>query len=193
MWPWEHLAFGYLLYSGWIHLRFRRSPDDEAVLVLAAATQLPDLIDKPLAWTFHLLPNGLSLAHSLLFAVPFLGIVTVLAGRDGGSTWATATAIGYLSHLAGDVLYGLATEGSIHAGFLLWPLVERPTRTPPGMISRVQDLFSSFLTFLQTPAGGWYLVGTVGGFAVVLALWTYDGRPGLGHVTRPFGGEGKRS
>lgn len=185
MWPWEHLAFGYGLYSVWIHLRFRRAPGDAAVLVLAVATQLPDLVDKPLAWTFHVLPNGLSLAHSLLFAVPFLMIVALVTNRYGVPEWGTATGIGYLSHLVGDVLFGLATTGSIHAGFLLWPLIERPTENPPGLVLRVQELFTSFITYLQTPAGAVYLLVAVSGMVAVVALWTYDGRPGLGYLPRP--------
>lgn len=187
MWPWEHLAFGYVLYSGGVHLWHRRPPTDEAALVLAFATQLPDLIDKPLAWAFHVLPNGLSLAHSLLFAMPFLLIVAVITDHNGVPEWGIATVVGYLSHLAGDVLYFVATNGYVNAGFLLWPLIERPVENPPGLVRRVQDLFASFLGFLETPAGNVYLVVSIGALVAVFALWMYDGLPGFGYVTRSLG------
>ena len=61
MWPWEHLAFGYLLWSLWLRARGRSLPGDWEALVLVFATQLPDLVDKPLAWQLGVLPGGRSL------------------------------------------------------------------------------------------------------------------------------------
>ena len=49
MWPWEHLAFGYVLYSLGVRTLRGRTPRGPPVLVLAVATQVPDLLDKPLA------------------------------------------------------------------------------------------------------------------------------------------------
>lgn len=187
MWPWEHLAFGYMLYSGGIHLRYRRAPDEASVIVLAFATQLPDLIDKPLAWTFHVLPSGVSLAHSILFGVPFLLLVVVVTRRFGVPQWGYAMAVGYLSHLAGDIIFAFAKNGRISPGIVLWPLLEGPTESPPGFIWRVQDLFASFLTFLETPAGTAYITVSLGTMVVVFALWVYDGVPGVRYTARWLG------
>ena len=65
MWPWGHLAVGYLVYSGLSRWRFGRLPGSVATLAVALGTQLPDLVDKPLAWTVNVLASGRSLAHSL--------------------------------------------------------------------------------------------------------------------------------
>ena len=50
--PWGHLAIGYLCLSLAIRARWRVPPQGPAVIAVAIGTQLPDLIDKPLAWTF---------------------------------------------------------------------------------------------------------------------------------------------
>lgn len=49
-------------------VRERRLPNAKHTVVPLYATQLPDLIDKPLAWSVGILPTGRSLAHSLLTA-----------------------------------------------------------------------------------------------------------------------------
>jgi len=70
MWPWGHLAVGYVAFSVFVRFRLGRQPSGHAALALAVATQLPDLIDKPLAWQFGLLSSGISVAHSILVGVP---------------------------------------------------------------------------------------------------------------------------
>ncbi|HET7325515.1 MAG TPA: metal-dependent hydrolase, partial [Halococcus sp.] len=104
MWPWGHLAVGYLLYSAFARRRFDRPPDDAAALCVAVGTQFPDIVDKPLAWTFHLLPSGRSFAHSLLTAAIVCGVVGWYAHRREQPHVATAFAVGYVSHLFTDAL-----------------------------------------------------------------------------------------
>ncbi|MCL7419035.1 MAG: metal-dependent hydrolase, partial [Halalkalicoccus sp.] len=69
MWPWGHAALAYVLYSA---LRRRRggSPGGVATIVVVFASQLPDLIDKPLAWTLGVIPSGRMLAHAPAVALP---------------------------------------------------------------------------------------------------------------------------
>jgi hypothetical protein len=62
MWPWGHLAVGYLLSAGAAYLRDHSSPRGLAVVALAAGTQLPDLLDKPLASAIPLSLGVLSLS-----------------------------------------------------------------------------------------------------------------------------------
>lgn len=177
MWPWEHAAFGYLLYSLFARLRGNRPRGTAAVLALLVATQFPDLLDKPLAWVVHVLPAGRSLGHSLLFAVPLLSAVTLVSAN-----WrlglGVAVVVGYLSHLAGDVLFPLITEGDLEVRFLFWPILPAESG-PVDAAAHLFDLVTSFVSFLSTPRGGLYLIfeGTllVGAFA----LWIADGRPGL--------------
>ena len=126
MWPWGHAAIGYLAYLGWTLLRHRDWPSRTGVLTVLVATQIPDLIDKPLAWTFHVLPSGRSLGHSLLFAVPLLLVGTLSLERLDRAELRTPVVIGYLSAILTDVP-GAAYRGHVHdATFLLWPILPSP-------------------------------------------------------------------
>lgn len=177
MWPWGHLAFGYLLYSGTVHLLSGDSPTTSPVAVLALATQLPDLVDKPLAWGLGVLPHGLSLAHSVFFAVPFLLLCLGAAHRRGVPEYGVAMCVGYLSHLLGDALYGVLTGGDL--SFLLWPLIEQPSEASAGLFSRTAELFRAFVSSFATSAGLTYLVVSVLTVSLTAALWVYDGCPGM--------------
>lgn len=178
MWPWEHLALGYLLYSPPARLARGRAPTGAEALVLAFATQLPDLIDKPLAWGLDVLPSGLSLGHSLLFAVPLVAAVALAARRGGAPSLGPAFGVGYLSHLLGDVVYN-SLDGVVTVGFLLWPLVSRGSRDAPSLLARVAILWSEFRAFLATPTGRTYLLIEAVFLTVALSLWVIDGAPGL--------------
>lgn len=187
MWPWEHLALGYLWYSAYTHARFGRSPDGGATLALAFGTQFPDLVDKPLAWTLTLLPSGRSLAHSLLFALPLIGIVLLVAHRSGKLQYGGAFAVGYLSHLPGDVLYPLAFGDGPSLNLLLWPLLPVDAYEAAGFFSRTTELISEFVGYLDTPAGYVYLLLEVTFLLSAALLWKRDGTPGVGVWTRLYG------
>ena len=186
MWPWEHLAFGYVLYSGYTRLRHGRRPERGPVVALVVATQLPDLIDKPLAWTFDVLPTGRSLGHSVFVAGAFLGVVALLARRRGAPAFGPAVAVGYLSHLLGDVIYHVVTQvlrGEATAvedvAFLLWPLVRQPSRETGRLLERTDQLFGEFVTYLGTPDGLVYLALELGLLLLATVFWASDGWPGL--------------
>lgn len=124
MWPWGHLAVAYLALAGHEAWRDRR-PSLPVTLAALFGSQLPDLIDKPLAWTLGVLPVGRSLAHSVVVLAPILAVALVLAGRRRRPV--AAGAIGVASHLAADAL-GPALAGEVeYLTFLAWPLVEPPS------------------------------------------------------------------
>ena len=123
MWPWEHLAFGYLLFSVIGHLRPRFDPDDRAAVALLVFTQFPDLVDKPLAWVLGVFPSGQSVAHSVFVAVPVAAAALVVGGRSGRAVGGLAVAVGYLSHLIGDLAYPVLTGGRLRFDPVLWPVV----------------------------------------------------------------------
>jgi len=187
MWPWDHLAFGYLLHSLLVRSRLGRGPEDGPVLALVVATQFPDLVDKPLAWEFGALPHGQSLAHSLLFAVPVVLASAAAARRYGRPEHGTAVAVGYLSHLLADLAYGPLTGGSLSPAFLLWPLLHRPPEPPVGLAPRVLALLDSSLALLATPAGLVYLLLELALGLAVAALWRRDGFPGTGPIRERIG------
>jgi membrane-bound metal-dependent hydrolase YbcI (DUF457 family) len=173
MWPWGHLAVGYLLYSAFVHLRYRRAPDGFAAIALAFGTQFPDLVDKPLAWSLGVIPNGRSLTHSLVTATLIVAVVGLLARRRGYGSIATAFAVGYLSHLLGDAL-GPALAGDLYSlGFLAWPVVPAiEYETTPSFAAHLGQLsLESFVTFEFALGLG------------VFVLWVLDGGPGLGVVS----------
>ena len=122
MWPWGHLGLGYLLA---LPLLARLGLDDDyvALAALAVGTQLPDLVDKPLAWTFDVMPYGRAAAHSLLVlgGAAVVGLLVSRSVRVGVpllSGWAT--------HLVGDVVYPLADGSLGDVTFLAWPLLALP-------------------------------------------------------------------
>lgn len=181
MWPWEHIAFGYLAYSLASRLLTSRPPTQLEALAVAFASLLPDLVDKPLAWGLGVLPGGRSLTHSLLVTSPLLVTGVVLGARFGRTRLAAAVVIGHLSHLAGDVIYPLVTDGELRVGFLLWPLVSPASSSGPpvGLLSRFLELVGEFAAFLGTSKGLWYLAIELAVLFVIALLWVADGAPGL--------------
>lgn len=179
MWPWEHLAVGYLCYSAYVRFRYGHPPRRWPALALALATQLPDLIDKPLAWSLSVLPSGFSLGHSVFFATAVVVLAVVLARRRGVPQVGTAVAIGYATHLLGDLAYPVLRGGTTDVGIILWPIVSRPDSARVGLFEETARLFAEFSRFLGTPRGLSYLLFEVVLIGGVLALWAVDGWPGL--------------
>jgi hypothetical protein len=171
MWPWAHAAVGYLCYAAYCRYGGRR-PAGPAALAVGLGTQLPDLIDKPLAWYLGVLPHGRSFAHSLVTGVPFvLAPLVVLCVARGRRDLGVALAVGYLSHLVGDG-YAAALAGNWRGlGYLAWPLVPAPT-------DEVGGLFELLANVQGEPAFLFGLVVT----AVGLVVWARQGTPGLGTV-----------
>ncbi|WP_132059388.1 metal-dependent hydrolase [Halorussus amylolyticus] len=169
MWPWGHLAVGYLSYSILVRVRTRRAPESLPTVALAFGTQFPDLVDKPLAWTLGVLPNGRSLTHSLLVAALVVGAVGLVLRRRNRTAVADAFAVGYLTHIAGDAVFPLLAGEYGELGFLLWPVVpaiEYTTR--PSFVGHLRS-------FSVTAFTGVELLGAL----AVVGLWVLDGTPGV--------------
>lgn len=184
MWPWDHLAFGYLLY---LVLRVWKpwpQPDDLTFIVLAIGTQLPDVIDKPLAWSVGLLPSGLSLGHSMVF----LGILTSLAvsvsNRYGRPELAGALITGVASHLIGDVLFALLVGSPKPYQFLFWPVIPTVTEPSVGLAPTIGELWLNYIKFLSTSRGAVYLIINLTFIVMVLTIWISNGTPGIIAVRR---------
>ncbi len=172
MLPWGHLGVAYLVYSTWVWRRHGQAPQGAAVGVVIVASQGPDLIDKPLAWTLDVLPGGRTLGHSL-FVFALLAWLAVYYGRRHHADLAGAAIVGYGSHLAADLPLDLPLGNVADARYLLWPVLPAPPAYPEGIIP-----------FLIDVAGEPYAVVQVGILAVAGIVWWRDGRPGIAHVGR---------
>lgn len=168
MWPWGHLAVGYLLYSLGLR-RVDRRPSSPEVFLLAIGTQLPDLIDKPLSWELDLLVSGRSLGHSLLIGGMVVAALFVVAAPRIGRSRVTALAVGYLSHPFADLPYRDVLAGEFAtSAYFVWPLVPMPA----DEIDR--SILEYLLAFQPGPYD--YFQGLLLLFAV--GLWFVDGTPG---------------
>lgn len=167
MWPWGHLAVGYLLYS--LGLREQqRVPQSPEVFLLGFGTLLPDLVDKPLAWTFEVLNSGRSLGHSVLIAVVVLGVLYLALVPRVGRSPLVAFGVGYLSHPFADFPLAAFSGDFSATGYFLWPLLSMPAADTDRTI--IQYL----LTYEPVPFDFVQLALV----AIAVALWYADGRPG---------------
>lgn len=184
MWPWDHLAVGYLVVSLWRRSRSRRPPREAEAIAVVVGSQFPDMIDKPLGWGTNLLPSGHSLAHSLTVAAPTSVLVYLIARRLDRGDVGVAFALAYLSHLPADVVYPMVLGRSPNVAFLFWPIVDIPPSQTDALAGRVLELLVQFIAFLRTSQGLTFLLVELSFLFVTLLLWRQDGWPGLGVVRR---------
>lgn len=173
MWPWGHLGVAYLLYSLVRRRRSDRPPLALPAVALAIGSQFPDLVDKPLAWTFGVLPGGRTLAHSLFFAALFVPAVRALGDRYDRRSVASAFVLGYLSHLVADVPPAAVAGDSSELTFYLWPVLEQPESV------EVDGIIDAILTYYELGTYEWFQFALV---AVGALAWYRDGAPGLEYL-----------
>lgn len=177
MWPWEHLAVGYVGYSLWCRAT-GRTADRSGAIAMALGTQFPDLVDKPLGWGTALLPTGTSLAHSALVALPFVAVVVMITHRLGRGADGEAFGVGYLLHLPADALYSLLLGGGIDAKFLLWPLIPAESSAATSVLRVTLNHFTVLPSIVASPVGLRFLVFELALLSAAAGLWLLDGRPG---------------
>jgi hypothetical protein len=122
-------------YHGW--------PTGDEILIILVGTQLPDVIDKPLAWWFGVIPSGRMVAHSLVVSVPVLTVGVFLSYRSGRRRSVVLFCLAYLSHIVGDFIL-ILSEGTKYYFFpnLFWPLLAaNPDREPSFIAHAPSDLF----------------------------------------------------
>ena len=190
MWPWEHVLFAYVFYSVYVHVRYRRSPNELPVVALAFGSLLPDLVDKPLAWQFGVFESGYALAHSVFVAVPVSVAVLLYARRRGHAAAGAAFGVGYLLHLVGDVIPASLSRGAVDLTPMLWPIAGEPRaadRASESFLEGVSTLLVDYGTQLATLEPTPVLLLQIGSVVLGLALWAYDGFPGPRLVVAWFG------
>lgn len=173
MWPLGHAAVGYLLYSLSTRARFDGRPATLSTLVLLVGSQVPDLVDKPLAWYGGVLPTGRSLGHSLLVLLPICLGVYWLARRRRRAELGVAFGVGAISHPLVDSVPVLWSGTEV--GYLLYPVVP---------VAPYEEGAPSIAELLAGSLGEpWFLLEFALAAAALL-VWNRDGRPGLGTVER---------
>jgi len=180
MWPWEHVAFGYLLYSPLLRLLARRGPDGRTAGLLAFGAVFPDLVDKTLSWGLGVFPTGYALAHSVFVAVP-VGVALLATGR---SVRVGGFVAGYWSHLLGDIVDPVRSGGDIAISRVFWPVVvgdpyEESLGVGRGVVYLTEFLRELPTTDLTSPAV-LYLLSPL----LALAVWLADGAPGVAACRR---------
>lgn len=170
MWPWGHLAVGYLCYVAIERLRSGRRPRGRPLAALALGTQFPDLVDKPLSW-LSLVPAGRSLAHSLLAAALLAALAVALSRRYSGRPLGVAFGVGYLTHLLADAVRPLWLGAPGDLAFLLWPVVALP---PENLMP--------YGEYVSTMALSPYSLVQLALVALALAAWMRGGTPARSHV-----------
>lgn len=177
MWPWGHLAVAYLLYTVAIHRRFGRPPRAAPALALAIGSQMPDLIDKPLAWNLGVLPGGRTLSHSLFLLALLVPTVLLAADRLESRAVGVGFLAGYCSHLLSDVPPAVLSGEFAGASYLLWPVLDQPPEAP------VVGILDAFLHYYSMGPYEWVQLGL---FVVAAVVWYRDGAPGLRLVFAAF-------
>jgi hypothetical protein len=138
------------------------------VYAVGLGTQFPDLIDKPLAWSFAVLPYGRSLGHSLFTLGVLLLVLRIVFRYPGQEALSTAFGLGYVSHLFGDGIGAIVSGDLRGLGYLLWPVTDVPS-------GDTRSFVEFFLALEPTPL---MLVGFVLTIAAGV-VWVYDGMPGV--------------
>ncbi|WP_255169603.1 metal-dependent hydrolase [Natrononativus amylolyticus] len=171
MQPVVHLAVGYLCYAAYSRWRRGKPPGEAPALAAIAGAALPDLLDQSL---YHggLTPVGRTIGHSLLFAVPVIAVVWLVASGRNRRLLGPAFAIGYLSHLATDVPWHVLSGDYDELGFLLWPITHMPEYSGVKTLGHVGGLEVTTL-WLEAPI-----------LVAGIALWWHDGRPGTEAIRR---------
>ena len=122
MFPIEHAVVGLVPVLAYALIRDRRLPSLRLLGIGLVGSQFPDLIDKPLAHQFHLLPSGRVFVHSLPIAIPVICLVGWYAWRTDRPRVGGVFAFTYLSHVAADNYRALWLPKPTLSDELLWPL-----------------------------------------------------------------------
>lgn len=183
MWPWGHLAFAYVTYSAVSRLGWDSPPAAVPTLLVGVGALLPDLVDKPLSWTFEVFTTGYGAMHSVFVAGPLVALALWAAVARGRPAAGVAFALGVGTHLIGDVLSAIAHGQSVVLGRVLWPVAAvSGYATDRSFVERFGYYFGEFLEELLR--GGPYAVAYVSVFVAVFALWVVDGAPVVGDLLR---------
>ena len=129
MFPHEHFIVAVVPVVAYLVVVHRRLPTVQLLGVVFLGSQFPDLVDKPLAHQFVVLPSGRVFMHSLPIALPVLLLIVLYGWRTERLRLSLAFAFAHLSHLVTDHTSALLSSTPHIPPELLWPLLP-PTASP---------------------------------------------------------------
>lgn len=161
---------GYLCYSVAARRGWLPALDDAVLLAVLFGTQLPDLVDKPLAWYIGVLASGRSLGHSLLFVVAVGALAFWACSRFDRPELALGLVVGALSHALVDTLPVLWNPDAIWE-FLFYPVLNEYTHSSETY---------TVLGLLRGSATDPYFLFEHLLFVAAVVRWHLEGAPGTG-------------
>lgn len=155
--PVGHLLVTAIPVVAYVLVRDRTTPTRKLLFVLFVGSMFPDLIDKPLAYQWFLIPTGRAFVHSPLIATPLSIGVLLIAHRTGRVREGVVFVFSYVAHIVADFWWLLDYPASNHHQYLLWPLVPAPSKpsVPPwaGPDSIYVTLWTAFSVTVLVFAG----------------------------------------
>jgi membrane-bound metal-dependent hydrolase YbcI (DUF457 family) len=149
MLPIEHFIVALLPIAVVATLLERRLPTPRFVGVVFVGSQLPDLVDKPLAHYLFMLPSGRVGLHSFPIAILLFGVVAAYGWRTDRLRLSAAFIIAHTSHILADNYRPLFASPPSIPPDILWPFTDPTPRSAipgwagPNLINvRLWTLFS---------------------------------------------------
>lgn len=129
MFPHQHFIVAIVPVVAYVMVSDRRLPSIHLLGIVFLGSQFPDLVDKPLAHQFVVLPSGRVFMHSLPIVLPLLVLLGVYGWRTDRRRLSAAFAFAHLSHVFTDHLTALRSPTPQLPPELLWPILS-PTASP---------------------------------------------------------------
>lgn len=129
MFPHQHFIVALVPVVAYVLVSDRRLPTRHLVGVVFLGSQFPDLVDKPLAHQFVVLPSGRVFMHSVPTVLPFLLVLGVYGWKTERLGLSLAFGFAHLSHVLADHTSSLLSTNPQLPPELLWPFLP-PTASP---------------------------------------------------------------
>jgi len=165
MFPVEHFLVALFPVSMYALVCDRRLPGVRLATIAFIGSQLPDLVDKPLAYQFGLIPSGRVFMHSLPIALPFLLGTMIYGWKTERNRLSVGFSFAYLSHLVADNYRPLFGPNPRIRSDLLWPFADPVSRPDVPSWAGVGGIHTTLWTAFSL------LVLSAAGIIILIDLW----------------------
>lgn len=165
MFPIEHFFVAFFPVLMYVLVIDRRLPRVRLAAVAFIGSQFPDLVDKPLAYQFGLIPSGRVFVHSLPIALPFLIGIIIYGWKTERNRLSVGFAFAYVSHLVADNYGPLFGPHPRIRPDLLWPFADPVSRPDVPSWAGVGGIYTTLWTGISL------LILFITGIIVLVDLW----------------------